>query len=280
VNEIDDRPLLRPDDDADAAAPSPPATPRSDSRLLIAIGIAALVLGGIGGWWWSHRTPAPADSTPTVNATEGTIPESSARELPPLEQMDTFVRALAGALSSNPTLARWLATDDLVRQMAVAIDRVSRGQSPARNLAVLRPEEVIVVRGTRSQMAIDPQSYRRYDSITAALMSLNPKGVAEAYRTIEPRLDEAYRALGTSENTVDEAVTVALNTLLSTPEVRDPIRVVPGKGATYAFADPKVEALPPVQKQIIRMGPANAAAIHERLRAIADAIAATPPKTN
>jgi hypothetical protein len=189
--------------------------------------------------------------------------------------MDTFLRALIGALSSNPTLARWLATDDLMRQMAVAIDSVSRGQSPAKNLAVLRPQDVIAVRGQRAQMSIDPQSYRRYDSLTAAVMSLNPKGVAEAYRTIQPRLEEAYRALGTSENTVDEAVIVALQVLIATPDVRDPIRVVPGKGATYAFADPRLEALPPIQKQLIRMGPANAAAINERLREIADAIGAT-----
>jgi len=278
VNEFDDQPLVRPES---GSAPDA-APPRRDARLFIAIAVGALVLGGVGAWWWAGRNPAPAlNATPAVSATEGVIaPASEARPLPPLGQMDTFLRALVGALSSNPTLARWLATDDLIRQMASAIDRISRGQSPARNLAVLRPQDVMVIRGERSQMRIDPQSYRRYDSLTSALMSLNPKGVAEAYRTIEPRLEEAYRALGTSENTVDEALMVALNVLLATPEVRDPIRVVPGKGATYAFADPQIEALPPIQKQLIRMGPANAAAIHERLREIADAIAATPKRAN
>jgi hypothetical protein len=273
VSEFDDRPLVRPE-----AQPEPDAAlpPRADSRLFIAIGVAAVLLGGVGAWWWAGRNAAPSPSQ-VVTGTEGVLaPDSeAARTLPPLGQMDTFLRALIGALSSNPTLARWLATDDLMRQMAVAIDSVSRGQSPAKNLAVLRPQDVIAVRGQRAQMSIDPQSYRRYDSLTAAVMSLNPKGVAEAYRTIQPRLEEAYRALGTSENTVDEAVIVALQVLIATPDVRDPIRVVPGKGATYAFADPQLEALPPIQKQLIRMGPANAAAINERLREIADAIAAT-----
>lgn len=276
MNELDDRQLLRPE----AGPELPPPKPRSDSRIILAIGAIALVLGGIGGWWWSHRERPQPDATPAVNATEEALPEAAPRrELPPLEQMDTFVRALASALSSHPTLARWLATDDLVEQMAVAIDRISRGQSPARQLSVLRPDDVMVVRGTRGQMTIDPESYRRYDSIAAAVMSLNAKGVAEAYRTIEPRLDEAYRALGTSENTVDEALAVAIDVILATPDVQDPIRVVPGRGATYAFADPTLEALRPVQKQLILMGPANAAAIKERLREIAEAIKATPRQT-
>jgi hypothetical protein len=279
MSEFDDQTLVRPD-----AEPEPDAVaPRADSRVFIAIAVGALILGGLGAWWWGARQTAPAQNQPpAVTATEGdlTPASDSARPLPPLGQMDTFMRALVGALSSNPTLARWLATDDLIRQLASAIDRVSRGQTPARNLAVLRPQDVIVVRGTSSQMSVDPQSYRRYDSLTAAVMSLNPKGVADAYRTIQPRLEEAYRALGTSENSVDEAVAVALNILLATPEARDPIRVVPGKGATYAFADPRLEALPPIQKQMIRLGPANAAAVHERLREIADAIAATPSSDN
>jgi hypothetical protein len=126
-------------------------------------------------------------------------------------------------------------------------------------------------------MVIDPKSYRRFDSLTAAVLSLNPKGVAEAYRTIQPRLNEAYRALGSSENSVDDAVMVALDMLIATPEVSDPIRVVPGKGATYAFADARLEKLPAIQKLLIRTGPANAAAINERLREIRTAIAATRP---
>jgi hypothetical protein len=256
--------------------PPPPAPPPTDSRLYIAIGAVALLLGAAGAWWFANRSaPPPSNATP-VAATEGVVPGEPSRPLPPLDQMDTFLRALIGALSSNPTLARWLATDDLIRQMADSIDTISRGQSPTGNLGVLKPQDVISVRGPRGQLTIDPKSYRRYDSLTAAVMSLNPKGVAEAYRTIQPRLDEAYRALGRSENNVDEAVAVALDLLIATPEVRDPIRVVPGKGATYAYADPKIEALAPIQKLLIRTGPANAAAINERLREIRAALALPP----
>jgi hypothetical protein len=194
--------------------------------------------------------------------------------------MDTFLRALLGALSSHPQLAAWLATDDLITQMADAIDRTSRGQSPAKIVPVLKPEDVFEINGARGQMAIDPRSYRRYEPLAAAVASINANGVAQAYRTIQPRLDEAYRSLGRSENTVDEALAVALNLLISTPEVQDPIRLIPGKGATYAFADPQLESLAPVQKHLIRMGPQNAALIRARLRELAAALnASAPPRT-
>jgi hypothetical protein len=268
--EFDDAPLIR----ADAAEREAEHTaPRATSRLYIAVAVSALAAGALGAWWWM-RAPEPARAaTPAVTGTDVAIAPAAApaRPLPPVGQMDTFLRAMIGALSSHPQMARWLATDDLIRQMADAIDKVSRGQAPS--VAVLRPTDDFAVVGTRSQMHIDPASYARYNAVAAAVSSLHPSAVVDAYRTIQPRLDEAYRALGRSENTVDEALAIALQMLLATPEVRTPIHIVHGKGATYAFADPKLEALAPVQKQLLRMGPENAAAIRARLRDIADQLA-------
>jgi hypothetical protein len=56
--------------------------------------------------------------------------------------------------------------------------------------------------------------------------------------------------------------------LLDTPVPSDPIAVVPGKGATYAYKDPALEALAPIQKQLLRMGPDNVRRVQARLRAI------------
>jgi hypothetical protein len=271
--EFDESPLIR----NEATEPETESSaPQATSRLYIAVAVVALIVGALGAWWWT-RAPEPARAaTPaSVTGTDVAIAPAAAaeRSLPPLGQMDTFLRALIGALSSHPQMARWLATDDLIRQMADAIDRVSRGQTP--RVAVLRPEHDFQVIGARSQMRIDPASYKRYDALATAVSSLHPTAVADAYRTIQPRLDEAYRALGRSENTVDEALAIALDILLDTPNVRGPLRLVHGKGATFAFADPKLEGLAPVQKQLLRMGPDNVAAIHDRLREIADQLERT-----
>ena len=48
--------------------------------------------------------------------------------------------------------------------------------------------------------------------------------------------------------------------------------VIPGRGASYAYADPRYEALTGAQKQLLRMGPANAQRVQARLREFKNAL--------
>lgn len=277
MSEIDDRTLVRPDELGGRRRVGTMPSSRLPIAVIAALG---LLLGGIGAWWWTRepaRSPQPATAATGTEAAVTPATEA-ARPLPPLGQMDTFLRALLGGLSSSPELARWLATDDLIQQMANAIDRVSRGQSPARDVAVLKPGGTFGTSGLRQRATIDPTSYRRYDGLALLVSSLDARSVADAYRTIQPRLDEAYRGLGRSEGTVDHAVSIALQTLIDTPVVREPIRVVPGTGVTYAYADPALETLTAAQKQLLRMGPDNVARIRERLQEIKAAIETANPR--
>jgi hypothetical protein len=266
MENFDEQPLDRaPGAELPVSQPRP--TPRGPVLIIAVVGI---LLGGAAAWWWmrsqQNATPAPA----TTTASEAAISETpeAARPLPPLGQMDTFLRALLATLSSHPDLARWLATDDLIRQMANGIDRISRGQSPAADLQVLRPAGDFAVTGRRQAWTISPDSFGRYDRFAALVQSLDARGVVGAYRTIQPRLDEAYRALGRSEGGVDAALDVALQTLIDTPIPKTPVALVQGKGATYAYRDPALERLSPVQKQLLRMGPDNMRVIQTRLREI------------
>lgn len=273
MDDFDQQPLERAPDDDPTLTP-----PRKTSTLpiLLVAGVGLLV-GGAAAWWWTRGdTPsAPAVAlAPATDAPPADVKEPP-RTLPPVGQMDTFLRALLGTLSSHPDLAAWLATDDLIRQMANGIARISRGQSPAANLTVLRPAGDFNVVRSRSTMTIDPASFTRYDRLTGLVESLEPRGVAEAYRTIQPRLDEAYRALGRTEGGVDEALDAALQLLTDTPVPSGTIVVLPGKGATYAHSDPALERLQPIQKQLLRMGPDNARRIQARLRAIRSELASS-----
>ena len=265
MDNIDDRPLER--------APHPietPEPPPTRATPILVIALAGLILGGAGAWWWIRANRAPEPATPTVaQGTDAVLTETAepSRPLPALGQMDTFLRALLGTLSAHPEFARWLATDQLIRQMANVIDRISRGQSPATEVALLRPREDFEV--DRGESAtITAASFRRYDGLATIVESLDARAVVEAYRTIHPRLDEAYRALGRAEGGVDHAVDVALRTLIDTPLPAEPVRVSTGKGTTYTFANAEYERLLPVQKQLLRMGPDNLRRIQTRLREI------------
>ena len=67
---------------------------------------------------------------------------------------------------------------------------------------------------------------------------------------------------------MDVAVQQALDVLIETPIPSGPVELVEGKGATWAFADPALERLDPAQKQLLRMGPRNAARVIETLKAV------------
>lgn len=269
---LDDQPLSRHE-------PPRPGLPEdsASSRAYWIGGLvaAAILVGGLARWWTLDRAdPAPLRRT-SANARSGTevAVAPPAPVLPPLGEMDPFLRVLLGTLSSRPELSRWLATDDLIRQLAVIVDRVSQGASPARELKVLTPAANFETTRLGRDRVISRSSYTRYDGLAETIASLDADAVGRAYRTIKPRLAEAYRALGRSNSDVDVAVAAALEKLASTPEARDPIAVREGKGATWAFADSSLEALDPAQKHLLRMGPANARRIQAKLREIGAAIA-------
>jgi hypothetical protein len=241
------------------------------------IAIIAVVLVSIigGGLWWFSRSSAPTNTTPqAVAATEAPIDagkQAPPVALPPLEQMDSFLKPLLQALSNRPELARWLATDDLVRQLAMALDQAATGSSPARDFKVLKPAGAFAVsrRGVRS--TIDPASYRRYDGLVQTVTSIDAARVAEIYKTIRPRLNEAYQQAGNPGGNVESAVIKTLDILIETPVVKDPVAIVDTGGA-WAFDDEELEALLPTQKQLLRMGPANVEKMLVWLRALREAI--------
>jgi len=239
---------------------------------IIAVALVAILAGG--AWWMSRPAPATNTTPQAVTSTEAPIdkPAPPPVNLPPLDRMDAFLRPLLSALSARPELARWLATDDLVRQLATAIDQASAGGSPARDFKVIAPATRFVPAGRGARRTIDPASYKRYDGLVQTVTSIDASRVAQIYKTIRPRLNEAYRGMGHPEGNVDAAVQKTIEILLDTPAVKDPIALAEGSGAGWAYANDDLEDLAPAQKQLLRMGPAHADAVKVWLRALQQAL--------
>jgi len=248
---------------------------QTDTRQIAVIAIVLAVSFGGGAWWWLAR-PAPVATNVTpkaVMSTEAPIEKAAPPvDLPPLDRMDGFLRPLLSALSSRPELARWLATDDLVRQLATAIDQASAGGSPARDFKVIAPTTPFAAAGRGARRTIDPASYKRYDGLVQTVTSIEASKVAQIYKTIRPRLNEAYRGMGHPEGNVDAAIKQALDILLDTPAIKDPVAIIVGNDAGWAYANQDLEDLAPTQKQLLRMGPAHADAVKVWLRALQSAL--------
>jgi hypothetical protein len=237
--------------------------------------IGVLIIAGIAGyvWWVSRTEPPPTNARAAVLSTEAPLSSKPARTpvvLPPLDEMDPFLRALLGRLTSRPELAAWLATDHLMQQLAAAIDVAARGQSPAPDFKVLAPKSRLATTARGRQRYIDPAAYRRYNGLVEAVTSVDPAAAARAYQTVRPRLNEAYQKRGHPGGDVDQAVKQALALLAATPVPRDPIALAAGPGARWIFADAKLESLTASQKQVVRMGPENAEKLVAWLRVLSD----------
>ena len=245
-------------------------------RIVSAVVMLAAIAGAIYvvvGW---RRSPAPA---PTGQPAAASRPqaakplggEAAPIELPPLDQSDTLVRDLVKALSTHPSVAAWLTTDGLIRNFTVSVANVADGRTPSRHLSKLRPTAPFRVIERGDDALIDPRSFERYSTLASAAASIDPAGAAKLYATLKPRIEEAYRDLGNPDTPFDRTLEKAIVVLLSTPVRDEQLRVEP-RGVGYEFAAPSLEGLTPAQKQLLRMGPANARAIQASLREIAIAL--------
>jgi hypothetical protein len=242
-----------------------------------------LLVAAIGGATYyfltRQKTPAknasvevvPKEPPPPTSPRRALGAETEAIELPPLGETDPAVREQVTAISTDATIARWLTTNDLVRNVTRVVQAIAEDRGVARHLEVLRPSQPFAVQQSGGRTTIDPRSYRRYDAIAGAIGSLDPGASAKLYSIFRPRLAEAYGELGFPNTPFDSTLEDALVAIVSTPVPDGPIDVVP-KGGTYAFADPRLEALAPAQKQLLRMGPENARAVKAKLREIALAL--------
>jgi hypothetical protein len=100
---------------------------------------------------------------------------------------------------------------------------------------------------------------------------LHADRVAQAWKALRPLVAAAWKEIAPPSSTVDDALERALTQVLAAPVIDAPIHLTP-HGAGYQFADPALEALPPAQKLLIRMGPANERLIQAQARKVGRAL--------
>jgi hypothetical protein len=254
---------------------------RSHTWYRVAVVVVVLLGLGAAGYFllWRRGQPAPADvrvhTEQAVQAGSKPVAEAGeAIDLPPLGQSDAIVRELVGKLSSHPTVAAWLTTDNLIRNFTVVVLNISNGRTPSRLLASVKPTGTFQVIERGSDLRSDPRSFHRYDGYADAVAAIDAQGAARLYATLRPRIDEAYRELGYPDGSFDAVLQRAILELLKTPVVEGTPALTP-KGVVYEYADPKLQALSPAQRQLVRMGPRNARLVQGKLREIAPLLGMT-----
>ncbi len=185
-----------------------------------------------------------------------------------LEQSDGPVRELIAAADVPAAWREWSRQKDLVRMAVAAVDNIANGLSPAAQLPFLAPAEKFSAIEKNGTIILDPRSFRRYDHMANAFVSVPEKIWITWYKTLRPTLEKAFRELGYPGITFSQRLQQAIEQLLQVPSMNKDIKLEK-KVLSFAFADVNLENLNPAQKQLLRMGPGNRARIQKKLRELA-----------
>ncbi len=216
----------------------------------------------------SIRTPASSSASAPA----------AAPALPTLDHSDAAMSEVLGLLVGQPTLDTLFRTKSFVRHVVVIVDNLPRTQLPQRDMPTQPVAGQFLVTGPDDHPHISPANYARYAPYIHLLEVVNLKDLVTAYVHYYPLFQQAYVELGYPKRYFNDRLIAAIDNLLATPEVKQPVPLV-RPNVVYKFADPALEALSAGQKILIRMGPDNAARVKLRLTALRKALLAQVSKT-
>ena len=191
-------------------------------------------------------------------------------DVPTLPYSDEWFRELVHQVSRDPMLTRLLATRELVRNMALAIVQIGDGRTPAAPLLPLRPSVRLEIAGS-GPAKVDNANFNRWESDVRALLSIPPRDAAQMYVNVKTLLDQASRDLGYPDGDFDVAVVKAIRMLNSTPDVPGDLMLLKREGY-FEHDNLAFRSLPPVQKQMLLLGPENRRRILAWLHQVAAAL--------
>jgi len=265
--------------------PDPEKKPRGllfPATLALAAVIATALLAVVF-FLFRHPSQSKAEPSPALAAGAAAPPTAFPSPtpevaLPPLDDSDAFVRQIAAGISANSEVARWLARTALVRTLTVVVVNVAAGETPRPHLDFLAPgQRFRAARRPARLLVPDPVGFAGYDLFSDAIASVDVTVAASAYRTMAPLFEAAYVELGHPEGGFPAALETAIRALLAVPVLREDVELVP-HAIGFKYADPRLEALTPAQKQFLRIGPRNVRLVQGKLKELAAALAPAAPK--
>ena len=186
---------------------------------------------------------------------------------------DSLLRQKLAATGADSIMNKLMSTEHPINVSAAFIDGLGRGVILHKLLPGDPPKKAFSVMQEDGVIYMSPSGYRRYDSYTNTLTALDSTQIVSAFHALRPMYEQAFQYLGLDPADFDNTIIRALDQVLATPEISEPIALQP-KSVIYTFADPALEDLPAVQKQLLRMGPDNIRRFKQQARALREGLLA------
>jgi hypothetical protein len=215
----------------------------------------------------SKLTPGQLMRLVPLTAQVGSDAQGASQALPSLNQSDASVREGLEALSPDNDLTRWLISEELLRKFVVTVDNVAKGSFPRKHSFLAPIPAPFRAYEWEHRYWLDEHSFRRYDFYAELFSAIDPDAASALYQHYYPLLQQAYAELGYSKHSFHQALIRAVDQVLDSPVIEGPIELV-RPAVFYKFADPNIEALPDLFKQMLRMGPTNRNRVVNKLSAL------------
>lgn len=249
-------------------------------------GAAVIVVAVVGvGAYLAHRAmvantppPAPAATSasaasaapsirhPIAQAASGPAAATTA-PLPTLGQSDTSVADTLAALAGGADLRALLVPRQIIARIVATIDALPRHAIGSRILPLRTPQGAFVTDQAGGATVIGDRNAERYAPYMRVVDSVDPKMLVAWYVRYYPLFQQAYRQLGYPKGYFNDRLIEVIDNLLAAPDLAQPPAVELQQGH-YVYVDPALESLSVGQKLLLRVGPADAARIKAKLRAI------------
>ena len=191
--------------------------------------------------------------------------------LPKLDNSDDFIRERLLLINNKKEFTRWIKTDDLLRRTASYADGLSNGVLLSKIFPLTAPEGKFATHSSDGSIWLNAGNYERYDRSINTLTSLPMDSMAKMFHFARPLLENAFSEMGYNPRQMDGIILQAIDVILATPIVAEPIRLS-RDSVVYKFADPALESLLPLQKQLLRTGPENTKRIQQQAEALREAL--------
>jgi hypothetical protein len=266
--------------------------------------IAAAVLIGIGALLWFNRnqpangTPPPAAEATSQRGTpqperlpiatpvepdlalpaeplaaEAQLIEPDPIQLPPLNESDAPLREEIAQLAANDRhqqrLLELVTSKEVLRKVAIVIENGAIGKLSYQHQLIQPPGGAVQVRvisddGTLRQFEFIQQNYDRFNPYIELFNVIDNRDLIRLLKLYQPLLDEAYGELGIRGQSFNQRLVAMLDVILAAPTLETAPTLV-RESVRYKYKDPTLEALPDLQKLMVRMGPDNTRQLKAKL---------------
>lgn len=197
-----------------------------------------------------------------VQPNTATLPAQG--QLPDLLGSDSFVRA--GLIGLSPGLAQWLNADQLIRRYMQVANDFSQGQRVTKHVSFLRLDEPFAVQQGENGLLIAPKSFRRYNFLAQTIQAINAKSAVATYLKLRPLLLQVFAEFAYPKDIgMESIIKKAVGEIIAAPVLEGDVYVT-RPSLFYKYADPNLEVLNPVKKQMLRMGAENTKIIQNKCR--------------